>query len=126
MGFCTGGRYYVSMRLTLRARQLCLIALATLASGGCSLLYQPNIQQGNIITAHALHELRVGMTKDQVRYLLGTPPIRDAFFHDRWDYYYSFQKDGGKRVQQTLTLHFANGRLASMSGMIAPTPNPPS
>ncbi|MHB1529052.1 MAG: outer membrane protein assembly factor BamE [Acidiferrobacteraceae bacterium] len=114
------------MHLTSRARRLCLIALATLASGGCSLLYQPNIQQGNIISARALHELRVGMTKDQVRYLLGTPPIRDAFFHDRWDYYYSFQKDGGKRVQQTLTLHFANGRLASMSGTIAPTPNPPS
>lgn len=114
-----------SMRSPVRVLRLCLLALAVSAATGCSLLYQPNVQQGNVITARRLHQLHIGMTKDQVRYLLGSPPIRDVFFHNRWDYYYSFQKDGGRRIQQTLTLHFAHGRLTSMSGTFAPTPTPP-
>lgn len=114
------------MHSRVRVLRLCLLALAVSAATGCSLLYQPNIQQGTVITARTLHQLHVGMTKDQVRYLLGSPPIRDAFFRNRWDYYYSFEKDGGRRLQQTLTLHFAQGRLASMSGTLAPTPSLPS
>ncbi|MHB2040062.1 MAG: outer membrane protein assembly factor BamE [Acidiferrobacteraceae bacterium] len=106
--------------------RLALLVTVTFSAGACSLLYQPDIQQGNIITARSLRRLRIGMTKDQVRYLLGAAPLKDAFFHDRWDYYYSYERDGGRRVQQTLTLHFAKGRLVSMSGTLAPTPASPA
>lgn len=106
----------------LKALTLLSILAASTVAGGCSILYIPNVQQGNLISARALQQLQLGMTKDQVSYLLGTPPVRDPFHHDRWDYYFSFQKDGGPRTQQTLTLHFKDNRLVSMSGAVAPTP----
>lgn len=105
--------------------RISLIA-ALLASSGCSLLYQPNIQQGNILTASALETLKLGMTHSQVRYLLGTPTIRDPFHKNRWDYYFSFQKDGGPRVQQRLTLIFTHGQLSAMRGDVHPTPHFPT
>ena len=66
------------------------LAAAFAASSGC--VYRMNIQQGNFLEARTVNQLQVGMTRSQVRYLLGTPMVPDAFDKERWDYLYYFKK----------------------------------
>jgi outer membrane protein assembly factor BamE len=73
------------------------LALLALVLGGC--VYRINIYQGNFLEAKTVDQLNVGMTRSQVRYLLGTPMVADAFNPDRWDYYYFFA-DGKTRHQE--------------------------
>jgi outer membrane protein assembly factor BamE len=63
--------------------------LAALAAGGC--VYRMDVQQGNYLEGKTVDQLQVGMTRTQVRYLLGTPLIPDVFEKDRWDYLYYFR-----------------------------------
>ncbi|GLS26851.1 outer membrane protein assembly factor BamE [Marinibactrum halimedae] len=92
-------------------------AAALLALGtGCSYLkfpgvYRITIQQGNVVTQEMVDQLEMGMTKRQVRYVLGTPLIDDPFNHDRWDYYYSFVNPRGKTYQRSLYALFENDQL---------------
>ncbi|MGN6453867.1 MAG: outer membrane protein assembly factor BamE [Steroidobacteraceae bacterium] len=73
--------------------RLILASLATLllgtALGGC--VYRMDVQQGNYLEGKAVDQLQVGMTRTQVRYLLGTPLVPDVFDKDRWDYLYYFR-----------------------------------
>ena len=63
------------------------MALVVLAgSAGC--VYRPNVSQGNIVEEEDLDQVQVGMTRNQVRFLLGTPMIDDPFHQNRWDYVY--------------------------------------
>ena len=64
---------------------ICLVFLL-FAAGGC--VYQANLNQGNVIKQEDLDQVEVGMTRSQVRYLLGTPMIEDPFHEERWDYIY--------------------------------------
>jgi outer membrane protein assembly factor BamE len=66
-----------------------LVAATTLL-GGC--VYRMNIQQGNYLEGRTVDQLQVGMTRSQVRYLLGTPMVPDAFDKERWDYLYYFKR----------------------------------
>jgi outer membrane protein assembly factor BamE len=66
------------------------LAATFAASSGC--VYRMNIQQGNFLEARTVNQLQVGMTRSQVRYLLGTPMVPDAFDKERWDYLYYFKK----------------------------------
>jgi outer membrane protein assembly factor BamE len=91
-------------RLTARplARLLLPVALALAAvSSGC--VYRVNIQQGNFLDAKAVEQVAVGMTRSQVRFLLGTPMIADPFHPERWDYLY-YTKEG--RTQKVERRHF--------------------
>lgn len=63
-----------------------LIVSALALSGGC--VYRANISQGNLIEQDDLDQAEVGMTRVQIRFLLGTPMIDDPFHKDRWDYIY--------------------------------------
>jgi outer membrane protein assembly factor BamE len=74
-----------------------LLATSTLLSG-C--VYRMNIQQGNYLEGRAVDQLQVGMTRSQVRYLLGTPMVPDAFDKERWDYLYFFKKGRWKRPEE--------------------------
>jgi outer membrane protein assembly factor BamE len=79
-----------------------LLALALLAalaaSSGC--VYRMNIQQGNFLEARTVNQLQVGMTRSQVRYLLGTPMVPDAFDKERWDYLYFFKKGRWRKPEE--------------------------
>ncbi|HEV7715300.1 MAG TPA: outer membrane protein assembly factor BamE, partial [Steroidobacteraceae bacterium] len=81
-----------------------LLLTTLVALGACTLLpgcvYRMNIQQGNFLEPRAVSQLQVGMTRSQVRYLLGTPMVPDAFDKDRWDYLYYFKKGRLKAPQQ--------------------------
>lgn len=94
-------------------QKIIIIALLTglLGLGGCS-AHRIDIQQGNVLTQAKLAALKVGMDKRQVRFLLGSPLLRDPFHADRWDYYYSFTPGGGETQRYDLTLHFEGQRLA--------------
>lgn len=82
------------------ARLLLPLALA-FASAGC--VYRVNIQQGNFLDVKAVDQVAVGMTRSQVRFLLGTPMIADTFHPERWDYLY-YAKEG--RTQKVQRRHF--------------------
>ena len=94
-----------------------LILLALLS--GC-VLYKAEIQQGNVINPEMLDNLKLGMTKRQVVFLLGTPLITDPFHAQRWDYFYSLSKDGGKPEQRHLIVYFKDDTVAGVDGDLAP------
>jgi outer membrane protein assembly factor BamE len=62
------------------------MAIVLAISSGC--VYRANISQGNLIKEEDLDQVELGMTKNQVRFLLGTPLVDDPFHVDRWDYVY--------------------------------------
>jgi outer membrane protein assembly factor BamE len=109
------------------ARRLApLLAAAALAacSGGPRIPgltpYRIDIQQGNYITQDMVSRLKPGMTKDQVRDILGTPLLTDIFHAQRWDYVYWFEPAYGKPEQRKLTVFFADDKLARVAGDVVP------
>lgn len=91
-------------------------AISTL--GGCA-LYKIDVAQGNIITAEMKQGLKLGMTQRQVRYLLGSPMVQDAFHPERWDYVYRLRKGNGDTTQERLRLTFSGDRLTQISPPLA-------
>lgn len=84
-------------------------------------VYKIDIQQGNIITQEMIDELRPGMTKRQVIFVMGTPLVRDPFEQDRWDYVYSYQPGGGERGQEKVTMYFQDDLLTHFTGDFKPS-----
>lgn len=115
------------LRTVSRARPVRLVSAlcAVLVLGACNLLkpYKLDIQQGNVITQEMVDKLRPGMTRSQVRYVLGTPMVVDPFHKERWDYYYSYKK-GVEAVPESrrLTLLFRDDVLHSIQGDVATRP----
>lgn len=93
------------------------VALCLALLTGCNLIYKQNVQQGNAIEQEDLDQLTLGMTKNQVVFLLGSPAIRDPFNRDRWDYVNTFSRRGGDPLQRTVTLWFENDRLVRHEGV---------
>src|SRR5262245_24590283 len=85
-----------------------------------------DIQQGNYISQEMIAQLKVGMTKEQVRYVLGTPLVTDIFHADRWDYVFFREQADGKKEQRNLSVVFEKDRLARVIGdlMAAPGTTP--
>jgi outer membrane protein assembly factor BamE len=84
-----------------RLLPLLFLLAAAAASSGC--VYRPNIQQGNLLKIEDVDQVTAGMTRSQVRYLLGTPMVSDPFHPDRWDYVFSFKRG---RERKADTAHF--------------------
>jgi outer membrane protein assembly factor BamE len=105
----------------MRSRLPLLVLLAALLAG-CNLLYKPEVQQGNPLTPEMIAGLKPGLTKRQVRLLLGSPPVSDVFHPDRWEYVYSLGRAGEKvPPPPRLTLYFKNDALIAADGELAPT-----
>ena len=90
-------------------RKLLISALAAAllaAAGGC--VYQANLSQGNLLKQEDLDQVEVGMTRNQVRFLLGTPMIDDPFHENRWDYVY-FLRIGRQSAtfKRWVSIHFS-------------------
>jgi len=85
-------------------------------------VYKIAIPQGNIITQEMIDQLRPGMTKRQVIFVMGTPLVRDPFHQDRWDYVYNFQPGGGIRGQERVSVIFVDDQLVSFNGDFIPNP----
>jgi outer membrane protein assembly factor BamE len=81
--------------------------------------YKVEIQQGNVITQAMVAKLQPGMTRSQVRFVLGSPPITDMFHANRWDYVYRLSKKGKLAEERKLTLFFENDQLVRVAGDVA-------
>ncbi len=102
---------------------LVIVSLALLA--GCSpalvpSFYKVDIRQGNYIDQEMLNRVRIGMSKRQVQYVLGTPLIIDPFHQQRWDYVYSFQKAGEELESRHVSLFFSGDMLNRIDGDLEP------
>lgn len=99
-------------------------ALLAVALSGCSSVprivteYRIDVQQGNVLTQEMVSQLRPGLTKDQVRFILGTPMLVDMFHADRWDYVYRLQKGNSGKIEtrRFSTFFDADGKLVRVGG----------
>jgi outer membrane protein assembly factor BamE len=82
--------------------------------------YKIEIQQGNYVSQDMVAQLKPGMTKEQVRFALGTPLLIDIFHADRWDYVYWKEASDGRREQRKLAVFFEDGKLARLDGDVVP------
>ncbi|HEX9708296.1 MAG TPA: outer membrane protein assembly factor BamE [Steroidobacteraceae bacterium] len=81
------------------------------AASGC--VYRMDVQQGNLLDAEQVDQLEVGMTRSQVRFLLGTPMVVDSFNADRWDYVYSLRRGHSRKVSKRhLVVWFEGDKVA--------------
>ena len=116
------------LRSRLAAAGLALL----LAAGASGCVYRMTVQQGNYLDPKQVSQLQAGMTRSQVRFLLGTPMLPDAFDSDRWDYLY-YQKVGRlkKADQRRLTVFFDDEKVArfenvgTLSADLPPEPTEP-
>jgi len=105
------------------ALPLILVLGALLGSAGC--VYRPNIQQGNLLKTEDVDQVAVGMTRSQVRYLLGTPMLADPFDPQRWDYIYSLQRGREKTPDRAhFIVRFEGDKVSRVErpGLIVPMP----
>ena len=91
-------------------------SLAAFAAGTAALLtacapYRPTVVQGNVVTREQMSVLRTGMSRIQVRDILGTPLVADPFHADRWDYVFTLNQQGVAPQARRLTAFFQNDRL---------------
>jgi len=97
------------------ARPLAVLAVLLLTACG-GLVYKQDIQQGNVLANEDVSQLETGMTKRQVKVLLGTPSINSPFHNDRWDYMNTYARRAGTPEKRVLTLYFENDALVSIEG----------
>jgi outer membrane protein assembly factor BamE len=83
--------------------------------------YKIDVQQGNVLTQEMVNQLKPGQTRDQVRFILGSPIITDIFHQQRWDYVYRYQngQTGGVEARQLVVFFDAGGRLERVAGDVA-------
>src|SRR5580692_1032741 len=95
------------------------------AASGC--VYRVTVQQGNFLEKRNTDQLTTGMTKVQVRYLLGTPMMPSIFDNDRWDYLYYLKVGREKPIQRQLTVYFKEDKVDRIDnhGQDAVTPDAP-
>jgi outer membrane protein assembly factor BamE len=100
-----------------------LLLACTVLLGGC--VYRMAVQQGNYLDARQVIQVKEGMTRAQIRFLLGTPMLPDAFNRDRWDYLYTLNMgDGSAVTRQRLTVYFEGDKVSRLENVGAPTELP--
>jgi outer membrane protein assembly factor BamE len=83
--------------------------------------YRPNIQQGNFVSQEMLAQLKVGQSRDQVKFILGTPLLTDIFHADRWDYPFYLARGNGELTTSRVTVFFKDDKVERFDGGNLPT-----
>ncbi|AEG91291.1 outer membrane protein assembly factor BamE [Ramlibacter tataouinensis] len=117
-----------------RAARLALGLAACLAAAGCGSFdnatqrfanaltpYRIQVVQGNFISREQVEALRPGMSRQQVRDLLGTPLVTSVFHDDRWDYVFTLRRQGVEPQARRLTVYFKGAELERFEGDTMPT-----
>ncbi len=79
-------------------------------------VYRPDVQQGNFVSKEMVSQLKVGMTPEQVRFVLGTPLVTDIFHGERWDYPFRMRKGDGQVTTSHVSIFFREGRVERFEG----------
>ena len=103
----------IIIEITLRMQTILiyLIASVVIFISGCT-IHIPDVQQGNVLEPAVLAQLHPGLSKKQVKFLMGTPIIQDAFHPERWDYVYLFSSQDSKTIRQRVTIFFDHDTLS--------------
>ena len=83
--------------------------------------YRITVQQGNFVSQEMMAQIKEGMTREQVRFVLGTALLTDMFHEDRWDYPFRLTKPNGEQVVSQVTIHFKNNTVSKFEGGSLPT-----
>jgi len=96
-----------------RNLSLTVILTALLLASGC--VYQAALSQGNLLDQDDVDQVEVGMTKGQIRFLLGTPMIDDPFHENRWDYIYYLRIGREKAIfKRWLSIYFESDKVSEV------------
>lgn len=117
-------RQVIAIRAMRKAFPVLALVLAACSNYSANLPsikpYKMDIQQGNVVTPKMMMQLRPGMTKAQVRFIMGTPLIADSFHANRWDYFYQMRKDGKIIEQRRVIMEFEDDKLKRVRGDVVP------
>jgi outer membrane protein assembly factor BamE len=83
--------------------------------------YRPDIQQGNFVSQEMLAQLKVGQTREQVKFILGTPLLTDVFHANRWDYPFYLARGNGELTKARVTVFFKDDKVERFDGGNLPT-----
>jgi len=99
----------------MRKIPLFVTLLTSVTVGACSWnpfsVHRIDVQQGNALPQEAIDQLRVGMTPEQVTFLMGTPVASDPFRPDKWYYVYYLKPGKRPAIERVLTITFEDGRV---------------
>lgn len=107
-----------------------LILALPLLTAACGLApsltpYRMEIQQGNYVTQEMLAQLKPGLTRDQVRFVLGTPLVSDIFHEERWDYVFVRQRANSREIEyRRIAVFFENGKMKRVEGDVVAAASP--
>jgi outer membrane protein assembly factor BamE (lipoprotein component of BamABCDE complex) len=97
-------------------RSVLLLSLLVLGLSGCSIIYKLPTRQGNVIEQRDLNKLKPGMTREQVKFVMGTPLAATPFRDDRWDYVGYYKSPRGEVTRRTVSVYFEGDQLARLEG----------
>lgn len=83
--------------------------------------YRVEVVQGNVVTKEMLTQLREGLTREQVRYVLGSPLLTDVFHADRWDYVFTIRRQGTPAQERRVTVYFDQDRVSRFDASVLPS-----
>lgn len=101
----------------MRHIALPLVLVTAIAASGCSLVYKLPINQGNVIEQDKVNQVEIGMTPEQVEFLLGTAMVKSQLAETaRWDYVSYYRSPRDKEIQRTVTVVFTGGVVSQIEG----------
>lgn len=104
----------------MKVRNFILVLAVCFFSSACSdWIYRIDVPQGNYLEQKDVDKLRVQMTKEQVRFVLGNPVVADSFNNEKWYYIYDMKRGMskyGEDVRRELIIHFKDGKVTRISG----------
>lgn len=104
----------------MKSAQLAVIFVVCLLTTACNdWIYRIDVPQGNFLEQKDVNKLRIQMSKEQVRFVLGNPVVQDIFDDNTWYYLYDMKRGMSKRgedVRKELILRFDNGKLVTLEG----------
>jgi len=94
---------------------LLFVLFLSLPFAGCT-IHRIDIQQGNVITTEMVEGLKLGMTKRQVQFVMGTPILKDPFHPERWDYIFTMQPGDTRKITESIrvTVYFEDDQLSKI------------
>ena len=104
--------------------QFLIVVMALASISACSSwIYRIDIPQGNFLEQKDIDKLRIAMTKEQVKYVLGSPVASNAFDDETWHYFYALKSGRGNDFEKQLIVEFKDEKLADIKGDFAKSDN---